>query len=62
MKPQVRPANPRFSSGPCTKRPSWTSDNLKDACLGPSHRPVVGKAKLAEVMPRSLTILPIPDD
>jgi len=62
MKPQIRPADPRFSSGPCTKRPSWTIESLKDAYLGRSHRSAVGKVKLAEVITRSRTILGIPDD
>lgn len=62
MKPQVKPADPRFSSGPCPKRPSWTIEHLKDACLGRSHRSAAGKAKLAEVINRSRSILGIPDD
>jgi phosphoserine aminotransferase len=62
MKPQVKPANPRFSSGPCAKRPSWTIENLRDAYLGRSHRSAAGKAKLAEVITRSRAILGIPDD
>ncbi|MEL6736641.1 MAG: phosphoserine aminotransferase, partial [Pseudomonadota bacterium] len=36
--PQVRPQNPRFSSGPCSKRPGWSLDALNDASLGRSHR------------------------
>ena len=62
MKPSVKPVDPRFSSGPCTKRPSWTIENLKDACVGRSHRSPEGKAKLAEVITRSRAILGIPDD
>ena len=30
-KPDTRPANPLFSSGPCTKIPGWSVDQLKDA-------------------------------
>ena len=30
-KPGLRPANPQFSSGPCTKRPGWTLEALRDA-------------------------------
>jgi phosphoserine aminotransferase len=62
MKPTIKPVDPRFSSGPCTKRPSWTIENLKDACLGRSHRSAEGKAKLADVINRSRDILGIPDD
>ncbi|MDH3241956.1 MAG: phosphoserine transaminase [Alphaproteobacteria bacterium] len=62
MKPQVLPADPRFSSGPCAKRPNWTIENLKNASLGRSHRSAEGKAKLAEVIDRSRSILGIPED
>ncbi|MDX1483588.1 MAG: phosphoserine transaminase [Alphaproteobacteria bacterium] len=62
MKPHVAPADPRFSSGPCTKRPNWTIETLKDACLGRSHRSAEGKAKLAEVITRSRALLGIPED
>ncbi len=62
MKPQARPRDPRFSSGPCTKRLNWTLDNLKNASLGRSHRSGEGKARLKEVIDRSRAILGIPDD
>ena len=62
MKPQLRPRVPNFSSGPCAKRPGWTPDALRDACIGRSHRSKAGKAKLAEVLDRSRAILGIPDD
>lgn len=61
-KPQQKPANPCFSSGPCAKRPGWSLDHLKDAALGRSHRAKIGKAKLKEVIDRTRTILGIPDD
>ena len=60
MKPTTKPANPRFSSGPCAKRPGWTLEALGDAALGRSHRAKVGKAKLKEVIDRSKAILGIP--
>ncbi|MEO0666115.1 MAG: phosphoserine aminotransferase, partial [Pseudomonadota bacterium] len=44
--PAARPANARFSSGPCAKPPTVTRDKLADAPLGRSHRAAVGKAKL----------------
>jgi phosphoserine aminotransferase len=62
MKPQQRPNNPCFSSGPCAKRPGWTTDVLKDALLGRSHRAKPGKAKLKEVIDRTRTILQVPDN
>lgn len=61
-RPEIRPANPCFSSGPCAKRPGWTFDVLQGAFLGRSHRAKGGKAKLAEVIARSRAMLGMPDD
>ena len=61
-KPATRPENPRFSSGPCTKRPGWSLDALGDACLGRSHRSAPGKAKLKSVIEKTRDILGIPDN
>ena len=61
-KPGLRPANPRFSSGPCAKRPGWTLEALAGAMLGRSHRAKDPKAKLAEVIERSKAILGMPAD
>lgn len=60
--PALRPQNPNFSSGPCAKRPGWTAGALSDSLVGRSHRSGPGKAKLAEVLDRSRTILGLPDD
>ena len=60
--PAARPANPRFSSGPCAKIPGFSLDMLKDAPLGRSHRAAVGKAKLAEAIALTREILGVPDD
>ena len=62
QKPNTRPANPNFSSGPCAKRPGWSPDALKDALVGRSHRSGPGKAKLKEVIDRTRAILDIPAD
>ena len=62
MKPNDKPKNPCFSSGPCAKRPGWSLDALKDAALGRSHRAKVGKTKLSDVIERSKKILGIPED
>ena len=62
MKPAVRPENPRFSSGPCAKRPNWSFDALKDAPLGRSHRSKIGKSKLKQAIDETRAILGVPDD
>jgi phosphoserine aminotransferase len=59
-KPAARPANPHFSSGPTAKRPGWSPDNLKDACLGRSHRSKAGKAKLLRAIEETRAILGVP--
>lgn len=60
--PAARPANPRFSSGPCAKIPQFSLDMLSDAPLGRSHRAAIGKAKLAEAIDLTRTILGVPAD
>lgn len=60
--PALRPANPRFSSGPCAKIPQFSLDMLADAPLGRSHRAAVGKAKLAEAIDLTREILGVPAD
>ena len=49
--PELRPANPNFSSGPCAKRPGWTLEGLSGA----------SKAKLVEVIERSRALLGLPE-
>ncbi len=61
-KPSVKPVNPRFSSGPCAKRPGWSLAGLGDATLGISHRSKPGKAKLKAVIERSKALLGMPAD
>lgn len=60
--PATRPANPRFSSGPCAKPPVWTLDKLADAPLGRSHRAAIGKAKLSAAIDQTREILGVPAD
>lgn len=60
--PDVRPANPNFSSGPCAKRPGWSLDALKDAALGRSHRAKIGKAKLQQAIDLTREVLQVPAD
>jgi len=61
-KPDVRPNNAHFSSGPCSKRPGWSLDALSDAPLGRSHRAKVGKDKLAQAINLTREILNVPAD
>ncbi|PCI87203.1 MAG: phosphoserine transaminase [Hyphomicrobiales bacterium] len=62
IKPALRPENTHFSSGPCSKRPNWSLDALKDAALGRSHRSKLGKAKLADAIELTREVLQIPAD
>lgn len=62
VKPAVRPANPHFSSGPCTKRPGWSLQNLDKALLGRSHRAKPGKARLKHLIDLTRDVLQVPDD
>ncbi|MEM7635570.1 MAG: phosphoserine transaminase [Pseudomonadota bacterium] len=61
-KPASRPANPRFSSGPCAKIPGWTTDILKSAFLGRSHRAGDGKLRLKRAIDLTREVLQVPDD
>ncbi|MEM5476070.1 phosphoserine transaminase [Pacificibacter sp. AS14] len=60
--PATRPANPRFSSGPCAKIPNFSLDMLADAPLGRSHRAAVGKSKLKDAIETTRDVLGIPAD
>ena len=62
QKPVTRPENPRFSSGPCTKRPGWSLQKLENASLGRSHRAKEGKAKLKLAIDLTREVLQVPDD
>jgi phosphoserine aminotransferase len=62
VKPDVRPGNTHFSSGPCSKRPGWSLDALSDAPLGRSHRAKVGKAKLKQAIDLTREVLAVPAD
>jgi phosphoserine aminotransferase len=61
-KPDLRPHNPDFSSGPCAKRPGFSLAALEGALLGRSHRAKEPKARLAEVIDRSKALLGMPAD
>jgi phosphoserine aminotransferase len=61
-KPATRPRNPSFGSGPTAKRPGWSLEGLQGAMVGRSHRAAGPKARLAQVIEESRTILGLPDD
>ena len=61
-KPALRPDDPRFSSGPTTKFPGWSPDRLDGALLGRVHRSAPAKAKLAEALNLTRTVLDLPED
>ena len=62
QKPEKKPNNPNFSSGPTTKRPNWSLSNLESATLGRSHRAKECKDKLNEIILRSKNILGLPEN
>jgi len=62
LKPDLRPVNPRFSSGPCTKRPGWTPHFLENKQLGRSHRAKPAKARIQLAIDLTRELLNVPDD
>ncbi len=61
-KPAIKPKNPNFSSGPCSKRPGWSFDKLSCAITGRSHRAAPSKEKLKDVIELHRSLLGIPAD
>lgn len=61
MQPQVKPSNPNFSSGPCSKRPGYDINQLAIDTLGRSHRSSLGKAALARACSDTSELLGLPE-
>ncbi len=61
-RPDIKPANPCFSSGPTSKRPGWSLSNLKTDSLGRSHRAKGAKARISQVIEDSKALLGMPED
>ncbi len=59
-KPGRRPVNPRFSSGPCAKRPGWSLAALEGALTGRSHRSAAGRERLARAIDLTRAVLQVP--
>ncbi len=62
VKPVVKPSNPKFSSGPCNKRPGWSIGNLGSDTLGRSHRSELALKKIQKTIKLSKQILGLPED
>jgi phosphoserine aminotransferase len=62
MKPAEKPANPNFSSGPCSKRPGYDVARLDLESLGRSHRSALGKRVLQRVCSETAELLGLPAD
>ena len=61
-RPRVRPADPRFSSGPCKKYPGWDLSHLNTDYLGRSHRAKLPKQRLKDAIDLSHQLLGLPAD
>ena len=61
MKPVVKPNNPNFSSGPCSKRPGYSLGALQIDTLGRSHRSALGKDALGRACSETAEILGLPE-
>ncbi len=59
-RPSVKPQNPNFSSGPCSKRPGYSVGNLDLSTLGRSHRSSLGKAALQKAIDDTAELLNLP--
>ncbi|MDK2761798.1 MAG: phosphoserine transaminase [Sphingopyxis sp.] len=59
--PELRPARPYFSSGPCAKPPVWSPEKLATESLGRSHRAKIGKTRLAHCIDLMREMLALPD-
>ncbi|MCI4664864.1 MAG: phosphoserine transaminase [Neomegalonema sp.] len=62
-RPEIRPSNPCFSSGPCPKRPGWSIEAVAaKAMLGRSHRAKGPKAQLKSAIDQTKALLGAPED
>ena len=61
-RPDLKPDNPRFSSGPCAKPPAFALEKLSGAPLGRSHRAAVGKERLKAAIDGTRAVLNIPEE
>ena len=62
IRPETKPKNINFSSGPTAKRPGWSISTLESSSIGRSHRSSECKDKLKLVIDKSKNILGLPSD
>lgn len=60
MMPSQKPKNPLFCSGPCSKRPGWSTDSLKNAMISRSHRSPEGQDQIKYMLDLVRDVLEIP--
>ncbi len=60
-KPTVKPNNPNFASGPCSKRPGYDVNQLDLSTLGRSHRSTIGKTALELACVKTAELLGLPE-
>ncbi|MCG8610238.1 MAG: phosphoserine transaminase [Pseudomonadales bacterium] len=61
MAPNIKPSNPNFSSGPCSKRPGYQVNKLDIETLGRSHRSSLGKKVLRKACEDTARLLGLPE-
>ncbi|WNO11676.1 phosphoserine transaminase [Teredinibacter sp. KSP-S5-2] len=61
MRPNTKPQNPNFSSGPCSKRPGYDVNKLDVRTLGRSHRSSLGKEVLGKACTETAELLGLPE-
>lgn len=61
QKPSIKPNNPNFSSGPCSKRPGYDVQQLQLDTLGRSHRAKIGKTALEACCTETARLLGLPE-
>ena len=62
VKPNLKPENPFFSSGPCAKYPGYSLTVLQSAPLGRSHRSALGRSRLNKSIRMTKELLGIPEE
>jgi phosphoserine aminotransferase len=60
LRPERKPLNPNFSSGPCSKRPGYDVGQLDLSTLGRSHRAAIGKTALGAALAETAQLLDLP--